>query len=323
MQMIPIIELCRYSPGMVTALGVSMGLTAARDHVARHRRAEGALGAAAAHAREDRRLGHHRARLRLRRVRRHEVDRAPRRRRLRAQRQQDLHHQRPVRRHHRLHLQARRGQRRREASARSSQLHPRQGHARAHADRSRCARWACTRRRPASSSSTTCASARIGSSARPRTSPARSGAKETFTAERTGVAAMALGIVEQCLQAVASSTRRRACSSASPIGEFQLIQLKLAKMEVARMNIQNMVFRQIEMAAAGKSMSLAEASACKLYCGAGGDGRLPRGGAALRRQRLHGRVPASSSSAATPRCCRSTAAPTRSRSRRSPVPCLS
>src|ERR1700733_15303786 len=28
MQMIPIIELCRYSPGLVTALGVSMGLTA-------------------------------------------------------------------------------------------------------------------------------------------------------------------------------------------------------------------------------------------------------------------------------------------------------
>ncbi len=37
-----------------------------------------------------------------------EGDRAPRRRRLRAQRQQDVHHQRPVRRHHRLHLQARR-----------------------------------------------------------------------------------------------------------------------------------------------------------------------------------------------------------------------
>jgi len=50
-----------------------------------------------------------------------------------------------------------------------------------------------------------------------------------------------------------------------PIGEFQLIQLKLAKMEVARMNIQNIVFRQIEMAAAEKAMSFAEASACKLY----------------------------------------------------------
>ena len=31
------------------------------------------------------------------------------------------------------------------------------------------------------------------------------------------------------------------------------------------MNIQNLVFRQIEMAAAGKSMGLSEASACKLY----------------------------------------------------------
>jgi hypothetical protein len=31
------------------------------------------------------------------------------------------------------------------------------------------------------------------------------------------------------------------------------------------MNLQNIVFRQIEMSAAGKSMDLAEASACKLY----------------------------------------------------------
>ena len=50
-----------------------------------------------------------------------------------------------------------------------------------------------------------------------------------------------------------------------PIGEFQLIQLKLAKMEVARMNLQNLVFRHIEMSAAGQAMSFAEASAAKLY----------------------------------------------------------
>ena len=31
------------------------------------------------------------------------------------------------------------------------------------------------------------------------------------------------------------------------------------------MNLQNLVFRQIEMSASGKSMELAEASACKLY----------------------------------------------------------
>jgi len=92
----------------------------------------------------------------------------------------------------------------------------------------------------------------------------RSGAKETFAAERTGVAAMALGIVEQCL-ALSTDYAKTRVQFDRPIGDFQLIQLKLAKMEVARMNIQNLVFRQIELAAAGKSPSLAEASACKLY----------------------------------------------------------
>jgi hypothetical protein len=94
--------------------------------------------------------------------------------------------------------------------------------------------------------------------------PARSGAKQTFTMERTGVAAMALGIVEQCLALSVDYARTRV-QFGRPIGQFQLIQLKLAKMEVARMNLQNIVFRQIEMAGAGKRMSFAEASACKLY----------------------------------------------------------
>ena len=93
----------------------------------------------------------------------------------------------------------------------------------------------------------------------------RSGAKETFTAERTGVAAMALGIVEECL-ALSTEYAKTRVQFGRPIGEFQLVQLKLAKMEVARTNIQNLVFRMIDLAAAGKSMSLAEASACKLYC---------------------------------------------------------
>ena len=94
--------------------------------------------------------------------------------------------------------------------------------------------------------------------------PARSGAKDTFSMERTGVAAMALGIVERCLELSLDYARNRV-QFGRPIGEFQLIQLKLAKMEVARLNIQNLVFRQLEMAADGKGMSLAEASACKLY----------------------------------------------------------
>jgi alkylation response protein AidB-like acyl-CoA dehydrogenase len=94
--------------------------------------------------------------------------------------------------------------------------------------------------------------------------PARSGAKDTFTMERTGVAAMALGIVEQCLQLSVDYAKSRVAFG-RPIGEFQLIQLKLAKMEVARMNLTNLVFRQIELAAAGRAMKLTEASACKLY----------------------------------------------------------
>jgi len=92
----------------------------------------------------------------------------------------------------------------------------------------------------------------------------RDGAKATFMQERSGVAAMALGIIEQCLELCIDYSKNRV-QFGQPIGEFQLIQLKLAKMEVARMNCQNLVFRTIEMAKAGAEMSLAEASAMKLY----------------------------------------------------------
>lgn len=92
----------------------------------------------------------------------------------------------------------------------------------------------------------------------------KSGAKATFGAERSGVVAMAYGIVERCIQLCTEYARTRV-QFGRPIGEFQLIQLKLAKMYVARMNIRNMLFRQMEMAAQGKSLSFAEASANKLY----------------------------------------------------------
>jgi alkylation response protein AidB-like acyl-CoA dehydrogenase len=92
----------------------------------------------------------------------------------------------------------------------------------------------------------------------------REGAKATFQQERSGVAAMALGIIEECLQLSVAYAKDRV-QFGKPIGEFQLIQDKLARMEVARINVQNLVFRTIEMSAAGKTMSLAEASAMKLY----------------------------------------------------------
>jgi hypothetical protein len=92
----------------------------------------------------------------------------------------------------------------------------------------------------------------------------RESAKANFVTERAGVAAMALGVIEECLARCVEYAKSRMLWG-KPIGEFQLIQLKLAKMEIARLNVQNLVFRHIEMSAAGKTLSLAEASAMKLY----------------------------------------------------------
>jgi len=95
-------------------------------------------------------------------------------------------------------------------------------------------------------------------------SKGREGAKDTFSTERSGVAAMALGIIERCLELSLKYAKERV-QFGRPIGEFQLIQDKLARMEVARLNVQNLVFRVIEAAEAGRGLAFAEASAMKLY----------------------------------------------------------
>ncbi|HEX6238096.1 MAG TPA: acyl-CoA dehydrogenase family protein [Acidimicrobiales bacterium] len=92
----------------------------------------------------------------------------------------------------------------------------------------------------------------------------RTAAKATFLQERSGVAAMALGIVSQCLDLCVPYARDRV-QFGRPIGEFQLIQEKLARMEVARLNVENLVFRVIEASGSERGFTLAEASAMKLY----------------------------------------------------------
>ncbi|MFK8021413.1 MAG: acyl-CoA dehydrogenase family protein [Pseudomonadales bacterium] len=92
----------------------------------------------------------------------------------------------------------------------------------------------------------------------------RSGAKSTFSTERSGVAAMALGLVERALEMSLEYSKTRV-QFGQPISSYQLIQLKLAKMEVARLNLENLVFRFIETRASGKDFTLSEASAMKLY----------------------------------------------------------
>jgi alkylation response protein AidB-like acyl-CoA dehydrogenase len=93
---------------------------------------------------------------------------------------------------------------------------------------------------------------------------AREAARATFASERASVAAMALGMIEQCVDVAVDYARNRV-QFGRPIGDFQLIQAKLAGMEVARVNVRNMVFRYLETIRAGRSLSFAEASAMKLY----------------------------------------------------------
>lgn len=92
----------------------------------------------------------------------------------------------------------------------------------------------------------------------------RDSARANFAAERIGIAMMALGIIDECHRLCVDYAKSRTLWGKN-IGQFQLIQLKLAKMEIARMNVQNMVFHTIERQQAGKPLTLAEASAIKLY----------------------------------------------------------
>ncbi|OBA37639.1 MULTISPECIES: acyl-CoA dehydrogenase family protein [unclassified Gordonia (in: high G+C Gram-positive bacteria)] len=91
-----------------------------------------------------------------------------------------------------------------------------------------------------------------------------SGVKAGFTAERIGIAALSMGIINEAQRLSIEYAKSRTLWG-QEIGKFQLIQLKLAEMEIARINVQNMLFNALERAKAGKPLSLAEASAMKLY----------------------------------------------------------
>ncbi len=93
----------------------------------------------------------------------------------------------------------------------------------------------------------------------------RDSARSSFTAERVGVVSMSLGIIEECLRLCVDYAKTRTLWG-KEIGQFQLIQLKLASMEVARMNVRNMLFRVIESGQQGRPITLTEASAMKWYC---------------------------------------------------------
>ncbi len=92
----------------------------------------------------------------------------------------------------------------------------------------------------------------------------RDSARANFMVERVGIATLSLGVIEECLRLCVDYAKQRTLWG-KPIADLQLIQLKLAEMEVARINVQNMVFKGIAARRGEVSLDLAEASAMKLY----------------------------------------------------------
>ncbi|NKY48883.1 acyl-CoA dehydrogenase family protein [Nocardia vermiculata] len=104
----------------------------------------------------------------------------------------------------------------------------------------------------------------LGETETPKKGDGKDSAKQSFAAERIGIASLALGIINECHRLCIDYAKSRTLWG-KEIGQFQLIQLKLAEIEIARINVQNMVFNAIERTAAGEQVTLAEASAMKLY----------------------------------------------------------
>ena len=95
--------------------------------------------------------------------------------------------------------------------------------------------------------------------------PSKEQARDVFHGERTGMTPMCLGIVERCLDDSIRYAKQRE-TWGKRIADYQLIQEKLARMYVHRENIRNLLFKSLWMATEGRRMTMAEASANKLYC---------------------------------------------------------
>ncbi|HEX4462224.1 MAG TPA: acyl-CoA dehydrogenase family protein [Polyangia bacterium] len=96
--------------------------------------------------------------------------------------------------------------------------------------------------------------------------PSREQARDVFHGERTAMAPMCLGIIERCLEDSLAYAKQRE-TWGQRIADYQLIQEKLARMYMHRENARNLLFRQFEKLHKKVPITMAEASACKLYCG--------------------------------------------------------
>jgi alkylation response protein AidB-like acyl-CoA dehydrogenase len=108
----------------------------------------------------------------------------------------------------------------------------------------------------------------------------RADTKESLGSERSGIPAMAWGIIEECYERSLKYTLDRKQFGRS-IGEFQAVQLDLADMYVKLKNVENIVFRLAWMQKKGIN-DVAFITASKAYCS------QVAGDVALKSIQLHG-----------------------------------
>jgi alkylation response protein AidB-like acyl-CoA dehydrogenase len=94
--------------------------------------------------------------------------------------------------------------------------------------------------------------------------PSREGARDVFHGERTSIVSMCLGIIERCLEESIRYAKERT-TWGKPIGEYQLVQAKLARMYVHYQNVRGLFFKAIWAQSSGVRLTMGEASAMKAY----------------------------------------------------------
>lgn len=94
--------------------------------------------------------------------------------------------------------------------------------------------------------------------------PSRTQAISILEGERSGAPAMALGVIERCIDECVKYSKERV-QFGRPIAEYQLIQKKLALMYMHRENVKNLLLKQIWMMK-NNIRNMQDACAAKLYC---------------------------------------------------------
>lgn len=95
-------------------------------------------------------------------------------------------------------------------------------------------------------------------------SEGRSDTKESLGTERSGLPAMAWGIIEECLERSVKYVNERQ-QFGRPIGEFQAVQLDIADMYMKLKNVENICYRLAWMQKKGIA-DVAFVNASKAYC---------------------------------------------------------